>query len=61
MTVTTSEMLKAPATLDNNPFYGIKLDDEQRVFRDAIWNPNIDIVFVNAKNLVWARRQWRLG
>ena len=50
MTVTTSEMLKAPATLDNNPFYGIKLDDEQRVFRDAIWNPNIDIVFVNAKS-----------
>ncbi len=49
MTVTTSEMLKAPATLENNPFYGIKLDDEQRVFRDAIWNPNIDIVFVNAK------------
>lgn len=49
MTVTTNEMLKAPTTLENNPFYGIKLDDEQRVFRDAIWNPNIDIVFVNAK------------
>lgn len=40
---------KAPATLDDNPFYGFELDEEQKIFRDAIWNPNIDIVFVNAK------------
>ena len=39
----------APATLDNNQFYGIQLDDEQRVFRDAVWNKDIDIVFVNSR------------
>ena len=41
--------LDAPRTLDDHPFYGLKLDDEQKIFRDAIWNPNIDIVFCNAK------------
>ena len=39
----------APRTLDDHPFYGLKLDDDQKIFRDAIWNPNIDIVFCNAK------------
>ena len=39
----------APATLDNNQFYGIHLDDEQRAFRDAVWNKDIDIVFVNSR------------
>ena len=39
----------APATLDNNQFYGIQLDDEQRVFRDAVWNKDIDIIFVNSR------------
>lgn len=29
-------------------FYGIQLDPEQRVFRDAIWNPDIDVVLCNA-------------
>lgn len=29
---------------DQYGFYGISLDPEQRVFRDAIWNPNIDVV-----------------
>ena len=48
--VTTTELIKdAPATLDNNQFYGIQLDDEQRVFRDAVWNKDIDIVFVNSR------------
>lgn len=40
---------KAPTTLNDNPFYGFKLDEEQKIFRNAIWNPDIDIVFVNAK------------
>lgn len=40
---------KAPTTLDDNPFYGFELDEEQKIFRNAIWNPDIDIVFVNAK------------
>ena len=38
-----------PATLEGHCFYGLKLDDEQKVFRDAIWNPDVDIVFCNAK------------
>lgn len=40
---------KAPTTLDDNPFYGFELDEEQKIFRNAIWNSDIDIVFVNAK------------
>ena len=39
----------APKTLDNHPFYGLILDDEQKIFRDAIWNPEKLIVFCNAK------------
>lgn len=38
-----------PQTLDDSPFYGLLLDDKQKQFRDAIWNPNKLIVFCNAK------------
>lgn len=38
-----------PQTLDEHPFYGFKLDQEQINFRDAIWNPEKLIVFCNAK------------
>lgn len=38
-----------PETLENNPFWGLKLDDEQRVFRDAIWSRDTDIVLCSAK------------
>ena len=38
-----------PATLDDHPFYGIQLDDDQKAFRDAIWDPEKLIVFCNAK------------
>lgn len=38
-----------PPNLDEHPFYGISLDDEQRTFANAIWNPDIDIVFCNSK------------
>ena len=38
-----------PKTLTNHPFYGLELDEEQKVFRDAIWNPENLIVFANAK------------
>lgn len=39
----------APKTLKDENFYGLELDEEQKIFRDAIWNPDIDIVFCNAK------------
>ena len=38
-----------PWTLDNHNFYGIELDKEQKKFVNAIWNPDNDIVFCNAK------------
>lgn len=38
-----------PKTFKDRPFYGMELDDEQLVFADTILNPDIDIVFVNAK------------
>ena len=38
-----------PETLEGHPFYGLELDDEQKSFRDAIWNPEKLIIFCNAK------------
>jgi len=40
---------KAPTTLKDHMFYGLTLDEEQEAFRDAIWNEDIDVVFVNAR------------
>lgn len=38
-----------PETLENYPFYGLILDDEQQAFRDAIWSQNKDIIFCNSR------------
>lgn len=38
-----------PESLDNHIFYGLTLDDEQKIFRDAIWNKNKIAVVCNAK------------
>ena len=38
-----------PENLLDHPFYGIPLDEEQKVFAQSIWDENIDIVFCNAK------------
>lgn len=38
-----------PATLNDHPFYGLHLDEEQRAFANAIWSPDIDIIFCNAR------------
>lgn len=37
-----------PKTVSETAFYGINLDDEQKVLADTIWNKDIDIIFVNA-------------
>ena len=37
-----------PETLEGHCFYGLELDDEQKMFRDAIWNPDNDIIFCDA-------------
>ena len=39
----------APQTLTKHQFYGFKLDDQQKEFRDAIWNDDNLIVFANAR------------
>lgn len=38
-----------PKDLSDHPFFGLKLDEEQAVFRDAIWNSDVDAVFVSAR------------
>ncbi|MDD5022256.1 MAG: PhoH family protein [Endomicrobiaceae bacterium] len=38
----------APKSLSDEPFYNLILDDYQKEFRDAIWNPEKLIVFCNA-------------
>lgn len=47
--VQTTNKDTAPLTLDNNPFFGLKLDEQQKEFRDAIWSQDNDIVFCDAK------------
>lgn len=37
-----------PQTLEDNPFFGIKLDEDQKKLRDAIWDDSIEIVFSNS-------------
>ena len=40
---------EAPQTLKDSMFYGIKLDEQQKNFRDAIWSKDKLIVFANAR------------
>lgn len=37
-----------PKELQAYPFYGMTLDKEQLEFANAIWNPDVDIVFCNS-------------
>ena len=39
-----------PQSLENQPFYGLVLDEEQKAFRDAIWSSDVDIIFCNARS-----------
>ena len=41
--------MDTPRDLTDHPFYGLVLDDEQKIFRDAIWSEDKLIVFCNAK------------
>lgn len=40
---------QAPRSLKDEPFYGLDLDPEQEVFRDAIWDPEKKVIICNAK------------
>ena len=39
----------APRELDDDIFYGLQLDEDQKHFRDAIWNPEKIAVICNSK------------
>ena len=51
--------INAPKDLNNHPFYGLDLDDEQKAFRDVIWDNEHLIVFCNAKAGTGKRVQGR--
>lgn len=44
------EKYDPPKTLKEHPFFGLKLDEEQEAFRDAIWSDDYDAIFCNAKS-----------
>lgn len=48
--VSISKMEEPPKNLDDHIFYGLKLDTDQKNFRDAIWSDQYDAVFCNAKS-----------
>lgn len=41
--------LEAPQTLDDHMFYGLPLDDDQKKFRDSIWDPENIVTICNSK------------
>ena len=45
----SSKGQSVPKDLHDHMFYGLSLDDEQEVFRDAIWDTQKKIIFANAK------------
>jgi len=46
----TVDFSNAPKDLKDHPFFGLLVDDpQQQEFRDAIWDPQYDIVFCNAR------------
>lgn len=45
----TNEHGEAPKNINDHPFYGLILDDEQKEFVNAILNPDKLIVFANAR------------
>ena len=45
----SNNQIDTPRDLNEHPFYGFNLDEEQKEFRDAIWNSEKLIVFCNAK------------
>ena len=38
-----------PKTLKDHLFFGLKLDEEQEEFRDAIWSPDYDVIACDSK------------
>ena len=47
--VKTTEYKNPPQTLTDHVFFGMKLDEQQAEYRDAIWDPEKLVVFCDAK------------
>lgn len=47
--MSTGVITNPPETLDDHIFYGMKLDPEQKVFRDMIYDPEKEIIFCEAR------------
>ena len=46
---TVEQHYELPKSFNDRPFYGLELDEEQLEFANTILNPDIDIIFVNAR------------
>ena len=46
---TAQQYSDPPETLNDRPFFDMDLDPDQKIFRDAIWDPNILAVVCNAR------------
>ena len=47
--VTPNFEIEPPSNLNDELFYGMKLDEKQLEYANAIWSNDYDIIFVNAK------------
>lgn len=47
--IRTMDHQDVPADLSEHPFFGLHMDDEQKAFRDAIWDPEKLVVMCDAK------------
>ena len=47
---TNNNFTIAPETLEDHPFYGLKLDPEQKIFRDAIWDKDNIVTICEARS-----------
>ena len=45
----TIDYTDVPVTLDEHPFYGFELDEDQKYFVDQIWNDDRKLIVCNAK------------
>ena len=43
-----ADYTNAPMDLNDHPFFGMRLDEDQKRFANAIWSGDTDIVFVDA-------------
>lgn len=46
--VKQTDYSNAPETLEDHLFFGLRLDEDQKNLRDAIWSKDTDIIFVDA-------------